>query len=375
MNQYKERDTVITEPAHTGKFNFPDPIDSLMSFRAMSRSNSRPKTSQEVSNLSRLARKYQRDTEINDATYEIKEFENRNGLNKNFLQKSKIQMPEGVDLDMVSDLDVRMKKKSDVSDREKSSNNKNYYKSHVKRFASTSRHFHSSPGSPYVPRKSKEELFIPYMDKTGHKGMHYKCPACNPQPGDIEKEKSSTIHIPKGGCHWQLLDGPELPKTTLIPKKIFQSSRPFLYPARHIGQPGIQLLVDDLVEIREHDRDLYEKRVAKLRQKDKEMYDSTIRNRVMLNNEQMHRMHLKTMDLERRSGQLEVASRLSYRPPPPKKATPTDPNDLEALATLKKYDDALWSDYQYRKKNDAVSQLMVQENAQQNRSATKTLNE
>ena len=211
------------------------------------------------------------------------------------------------------------------------------------------------------------------MEKTGHKGMHYKCPTCNPQPGDIEHEKSTSIHIPKGGCHWQLLDGPELPKKTLIPKKLFQSSRPFIYPARHIGQPGIQLLVDDLLEIREHDNDLFEQRMFKLRQKDKEIYDTIIRNRVMLNNEQMNRMHSKTMDLERRSGQLEVATRLSYRPPPPKKIIPPDPDDLEAIAALKKYDDGLWSDYQYRKKKDAVSQLMVQENAQQNRISTKSL--
>ena len=371
MNQSKEQDSMITEPAHLNKIVYPDPIESLMSFRTMSRTSSRPKTSAEIRNISRTAKQYKRDLEYNDANYELKEFENRNGIHKNFLQKNNIPLPEGVDLDMISDLDSQFVPKQQIQTDERQPHS--VMRSPVKRYSASSRNFSAHRSAPIS--RTGHDLRIPFMNKTGHPGMCYRCPACNPDTEEQHSEKKTAIHIPKGGCHWQLLDAPEQPKTSFVPKKQPSNTRPFLLPARHIGPPGIQLLVDDLVEIREHDQELYEKRVAKLKLKDKNMYDAIIRNRVMSSAEQVHKFHLKTQDLERRSGQLKVAAKLSWKPPPPKKVVPTDPDDLDALASLKKYDDALWSDYQYRKKNDAVSQLMVQENAQQLRSATKPVNE
>lgn len=329
----KNEEYQITKPAKTQRSSFCDPVEMEFSFRTYSRNSRRPRTSQEISNLSRMAERYKEEVEISDANYELNQFEVKNGTTKNIMSKPKIPIPEGIDLDMIADLDVRMKYKPKTAPQQ------------------------SRPQSRSILNFSQRSEL---GSLNGHKMIH-RCPCCNPTGDEAKETKEKRISVPRGGCHWQLLDGPELPKTTLISHNHHKSSRPFLLPARHIGQPGIQLLVDDLVEVREHNQQIFERNMEKLIQKENMRTDATLRNRVMTRMEQTSKFHSRTADLERRSGQLAAAKRLSYKPPPPKKIETKDPLDLEAIAQQCKYENEQWTDYQLHKKNDAIAQLLVQE--------------
>ncbi|EAY15755.1 hypothetical protein TVAG_188060 [Trichomonas vaginalis G3] len=280
----------------------------------------RPKSSYEIRSLQKIADDYMAQKEESDAIYEVEKFQNKKAGKNQSLKKPNLPMPEGVDLDMLNNFDDRFTKNSP-----------------------------QRPSTSFRPNRN----IIQY------------CPACNPKEEDIEHLHHSTIHIPRGGCHWQLLDSPEEPKRVLPPFNHHFSNRPFIYPARHIGQPGIQVLIDDLVESREYNQTKFENTVTNRRNKEKEEFNETIRNRVDNHHETIQKFHSKTKDLAHRSGQLKAAAKLIKKKRELVKETPIDPEDIDAINQVNKFDEQLWSDYQIKRKHESLSSLITSDSRAQ----------
>lgn len=293
-------------------------------------STTRPKSSYEIRSLQKIADEYLNQRDETDALYEVEKFELKKEGKTRFPKKPEISLPEGVDLDMLRNFDDRF------------TNNSNQ-------------------------RPSTSTSFRP------NRNLIQYCPACNPKEEDKEHLHHSTIHIPRGGCHWQLLDAPEQPRRALPPFNHHFSKQPFIFPARHIGQPGIQVLVDDLVESREFHQTKFENHVTNCRNKEKESFNETVRSRVDSHHETIHKFHSKTKDLATRSGQLRAAAKLIKKKKTPVKEVPVDPDDIDAINQVSKFDEQLWSEYQIKRKSDNLSILINSDSRQQLLSGTKLI--
>lgn len=283
---------------------------------------------QEVKRLFALRKKYQEQLQEAEANREIQIFDSKMKGKPIPPPLPEIPFPEGLNLDV-----IRANEPSSAS----------------RMYGTYSQNRTERPKSELAQRRP----------------MVHRCPCCNPDAPEPPILKTRPRH---GTSHWQVLDEPELPS---LPPNVFNKPRknqPFYYPAPvHASTVGIPLVKDDLLEIRERKQFLFDRYIDRSIAKEKKVRDKTLLKRSVQSREATRKKQQDIMELAHKSGQLLAQSRLTSRHSMKSRTVRTnqvDMDEAEAMNFLTSYDNELWNRAQLARKNDPVSQLLIQESSQ-----------
>jgi hypothetical protein len=182
------------------------------------------------------------------------------------------------------------------------------------------------------------------------------CPACNPREEDLPHPLPTKRR--NGTSHWQVLDEPFLPA---LPPTYFSKTRKpqaFYLPSRKGPKNGIPVVVDDLLELREHEDHAYLRDLAKRIERENNQEKKRIGDRRKAIRTSTKKRQQEVMELENKSGQLKAQSQLASRHSmlKVKKLEVMGPTmeEMEALRELENFDEQLWNQAQALKKVDTV---------------------
>jgi hypothetical protein len=206
--------------------------------------------------------------------------------------------------------------------------------------------------APPVRRGAAEKRAKTVMAK--RPDLKQYCPACNPRESDLphplpEKRRN-------GSAHWQVLDEPFLPALPPTSFSRLRKPRAFYLPARNGQKLGIPVILDDLLDIREHEDRLFVRDMTRKAERERAQERKEIADRRKTVRASSKKRQQDVMDLEERSGQLKAQSRISLRHSMMKirmrEQFELTPEEDEAMKELSQYDEQLWTQAQLARKSD-----------------------
>jgi len=286
-----------------------------------------PKNEKEIREIEIKAKNYLNSIEMIENNHEILAFEAKTeGLSPPPGPPS-LPMPEGINVDMIEDYGISLCRK-----------------------------FGTNP------------------KKISHSTMIHKCSACNPDSQTIISPNPGKIVIPRGACHWQIIDHPEYPSkpsSSFLPKRV---NKPFYFPARNMAPDHIPILYDDLIETMEKNQSNYDDRMAHLVYEEKLNRENELRAMSQASQMSMRDTKSRKESLTIRSGQLDILTTLKRKsiiPPAPKAPPKIEGTDIEAVNQLKKIDDVLWTENKLKRKSLSLAKVISGE--QQSKGSLKKL--
>lgn len=274
----------------------------------------RRKNDAEIRQINRQIKKYKTDVENQNAKYETQKFENRQLGKKEPPAPKPIPIPDGIDVDMLRDFEERPRPHTTIS---------------------------------------KTRISNPDMIR--------HCACCNPTPDEVYNPPEYKIKLPRGSCHWQLLDEPEYPskpETVIHMKKM---PKPFYLPARHIGVDSrINLIADNLKKDAEDQQGLIDLRISRQIQRETQATKNELHQRSISSMDRTRQFKSRMSSLAEKSGQMKVAAKLARAKMKKEQVKPEapSPRDLEAVAELKRFDEALWAERQRQRKSSALASIL-----------------
>lgn len=293
-------------------------------------------TKKEIDRLFKLRDEYKLNLQEAEAKYEIDVFESKLA-GKPAPQMPTIPLPSGLNVDILR---------------------ANEPSSAVRMYTSNKKVRQSNP-------TTRIQIIDEYRPATTIKKTHmiHHCAYCKPEP-----QISLPTKPRNGPTHWQVLDEPLLP--SLPPNSFVESrkTRPFYAASKKSVNLTIPIITDDLVERVELNQTKFEREMKMKKDKEDKQRTKLLHTRALANRDKMRKRQSDLSDLESRSGQLRIQTRLTMRNSclAHKKAlesqnTKITQEDIEAMAELKKFDDALYNQDKLQKKNDPISLMLMQD--------------